>query len=87
MNSLPKLYEIAELITYASLNHLKTYFITNCLSDLNDIYGKYTFSKIANIVNLEEVTDLRIDTTNEKSLFPIREETNIKIINIEKIFK
>lgn len=69
MNSLPKLYEIAELITYASLNHLKTYFITNCLSELNDIYGKYTFSKIANIVNLEEVTDLRIDTTNEKVYF------------------
>ncbi|MCI8467599.1 MAG: type IV secretory system conjugative DNA transfer family protein [Bacilli bacterium] len=84
-NSLPKISEIKELIEYASFNNLKSYFITNCFEELIDLYGKYTFNKITNIVNINEIDNLEIDNVMNKVEYPVKQDKNIKIIDINKI--
>ncbi len=85
-NSLPNISEINELIEYASFNNLKSYFITNCFEELNSMYGKYTFCKIANTINIDEIDNLEIDKVISKVEYPTRSDKNIKIIDINKIF-
>ncbi len=87
LNSLPQISEMKELIEYATLNHLKSYFITNCLEELNDMYGKYTFKKIANVIDVNEMHDLKIDNLYKTVEFPNKKDANIKTIDIKKILK
>lgn len=84
-NSLPRISEINEIIEYASFNNLESYFVSNCFEELNDMYGKYTFNKIANIININEIDNLEIDNIMNKVEYPIRYDKNIKIINIDKV--
>lgn len=84
-NSLPKISEMKELIEYASFNNLKSYFITNCFEELIDLYGKYTFNEIANTVNISEIDNLEIDNVMNKVEYPVRQDKNIKIVDINKI--
>lgn len=84
-NSLPKISEIKELIEYASFNNLKSYFITNCFEELIDLYGKYTLNKIANTIDIDDIDNLEIDNVINKVEYPIKQDKNIKIIDINKI--
>ena len=86
-NSLPKLANIEELTEYASLNKIKTYFITNCLEELKDLYGKYTFEKIANKINIKDISDLKIDQITNKVVYPSRPAISLKKIDTEVLNK
>lgn len=52
-NSLPEFKEIDEIVTYATLNKVRTFIITNCLEELESMYNVFTFKKFQNIFNLE----------------------------------
>ncbi len=54
-NSLPKFKEMDEIVNYAPLNKVRTLIITNCLEELESMYGTFTFKKFQNILNLEKI--------------------------------
>ncbi len=56
-NSLPKFKEMDEIVNYAPLNKVRTLIITNCLEELESLYGTFTFKKFQNILNLEKIKE------------------------------
>jgi len=84
-NTLPKLSFIDELIDYHSLYNMKTYFVTNCFDELIEMYGKFKFDKIPNVINMEEIRDIEIDSTNKEILYPERKEFLLKQIDIQAL--
>lgn len=84
-NSLPKLSFIDELIEYGTLNKTKTYFVTNCFDELVDLYGKYRFEKIANVVHMDKVENVSIDLEFKNAVYPTRIHPTLKTIDINKL--
>lgn len=82
-NSLPKIEEINELTEYATFNKIKSFFITNSIEELKSKYAEFTFDKIANIVKINEVKDLKIDSIDNNVNYPELKVENIKVINPE----
>lgn len=83
-NTLPKFHAIEELIEYHAINNTKVYFVTNCLEELWNLYGQYTFKKIANTITTDN-TSIELDTTNNVVNYPIRSEFILKEIDTNKL--
>jgi len=86
INNISKISGINELIEYASFNKVKSYFVTNSIEELKELYGKYTFDKISNTINMNDVENLIIDKTDNSVDYPDRLDNTIKIIDVNSFF-
>ena len=87
INILPNILEVNELIEYASFNKLKSYFITNNLEELKQKYGEFLIDKITNVIDMEEIVNLEIDSSLLSVTYPEVKDANIKLIDPASIYR
>ena len=80
-----KILSLKDLIENASYNKLKVNVAIKDLEEMEYKYGKYTFNKFQNVINVENSLDL-IEEGNYND-FPLIKEINKSYFNLEEFIK
>ncbi len=82
-DSLPLLSNIREMINDASYYNLKLYLAIRDLNEMENMYGKYVFNHMANIINVNNIHEFM--TVGSYDEYPTLEKKNIKYFDVNKL--